>query len=62
MQAAPNKNDPSSILESIKHIHNTQGGLKGFYNGLRISLFRTIPSGGMCFVAYEFINNQISKE
>ena len=35
-------------------------GLNGFYCGLSVTLLRTIPAGGMSFVAYEMMKDNIS--
>lgn len=35
-------------------------GLNGFYSGLGVTLMRTIPAGGMSFVAYEMMKDNIS--
>jgi hypothetical protein len=51
--------DPKSIYSAAKHIYKNEGGILGFYNGLRISLVRTIPAGGACFVAYEVISEKM---
>jgi len=36
-------------------------GLRGFYNGLGISLIRTVPTGGFSFLAYELMKERIEK-
>jgi hypothetical protein len=60
MKAKINKDDPRTIPQAVRHIYS-KGGVSGFYIGYKISLFRTIPAGGMCFVAYEFITEQFKK-
>ena len=53
------ESDPKTILAAAKHIYLNEGGISGFYNGLRISLVRTIPAGGACVVAYEIISQRM---
>ena len=53
--------DPKSIYSAVRHIYKNEGGIPGFYNGLRISLVRTIPAGGACFMAYEAIYEKMKQ-
>ena len=34
-------------------------GMKGFYNGFAISLIRTVPTGGLSFLVYEMVQEQV---
>jgi len=49
----------NSIREAVKERYRIYG-VRGFYNGIGISLLRTIPVGGMSFVAYEMMSEFLS--
>lgn len=38
----------------------SKGGLRSFYKGLSVTLVRSIPTGGISFVAYEYAKEQIN--
>ena len=50
----------SKILTNVK-AHYRRYGLRGFYNGLTISLIRTVPTGGMSFLAYELAKEYLEE-
>lgn len=45
----------ASVIQAVKHRYQVYG-IRGFYTGICISLMRTIPVGGMSFVAYEMMS------
>eukprot|EP00355_Strombidium_rassoulzadegani_P000709 CAMPEP_0168608684 /NCGR_PEP_ID=MMETSP0449_2-20121227/773_1 /TAXON_ID=1082188 /ORGANISM="Strombidium rassoulzadegani, Strain ras09" /LENGTH=151 /DNA_ID=CAMNT_0008648715 /DNA_START=514 /DNA_END=969 /DNA_ORIENTATION=- len=52
----------SSLTKSVSHqakLRYRAMGLRGFYRGLGITLFRTVPTGGMSFLMYEVMKENL---
>lgn len=56
IQSSPTK---LSLLQAIKHIHNSSG-YRGFFKGFTPTMVRAFPANAATFLGYEFVTRSLN--